>query len=255
MKDLSKITLDARNKKLVFRGDCNEVRELCEAICCRTYDVTVTGEERASGRYSVREVCSVTNTECLNKDVSCVNRRYFLEKKKDGSCVYLDGENKCSIHPDRPTSCRDFHCREGWQISFAYAPNTEDYHKWRDKVSKGFMMETLKEDMIFTPNPLVGLKTVFYAKDKGEITFVRDMRDKCGLVPVKCDLSGFPLGDRELLHITGLFDGKNTLKDVRSRFNAVMGQELSQKDLYRFVWLLYCHKVIIFRNDIGVFRG
>jgi Fe-S-cluster containining protein len=254
MKDLSKITLDARNKKLIFHGDCNEVRDVCEAICCRIYDVTVTEEERGTGRYDVREICSVTNAECENRGASCMNRRYFLKKKEDGSCAYLDDGSKCSIHPDRPQACRDFHCREGWQIAFAYAPDTEDYHKWRDEVSKEFMMETLKDDMIFTLNPSVRLKTLFYAKDKGEITFVRDMRDKCGLVPVKCDFSGFPAGDKELLHLVDLFDGKNTLKDVRGRFAADMGQELSREELYRLVWLLYCHKIIIFRNDTGVFR-
>ena len=33
----------------------------------------------------------------------------LLEKKGDGSCVYLEG-NKCGIHEDRPEACREFFC-------------------------------------------------------------------------------------------------------------------------------------------------
>jgi Fe-S-cluster containining protein len=254
MKNFSKITLDSKNRKLIFHGDCNEVRDLCEAMCCRIYDVTVSEEERRSGQYQVRQVCSVTNAGCDNKGSSCMNRRYFLKKKEDSSCVYLDEDNKCSIHPRRPQACRDFDCSCGWQISFAYAPDSEEYYNWRQDITKMFMRETLKDDMRFFMNPLIKLKTLFYSKKKGEIMFVKEMPDKCSPVPVKCELNDMPASDKELLYLVSLFDGGNTLKDVRDKFADKTGNKLSKEDLYKLVWLLYCQKLVQFNNHSNMFR-
>ena len=254
MKDYSKITLDSKNKKLIFHGGCNEVRDLCEAMCCRIYDVTVTEGERASGKYSIRQICSVTNTECSNKEENCMNRRYFLDKKEDGSCIYLDNENKCSIHPHRPQACRDFDCSCGWQISFAYSPDSEEYYNWRKDMAEAFMRETIKDDMKFSVNPSVKLKTLFYSEEKGEITFVKETPDKCSPMPVKCGIPSIPCNDKDILYLIGLFNGNNTVEDVRRAFSERTKGILSKEDLYRIIWLLYCQRLILFENDISIFR-
>ena len=37
--------------------------------------------------------------------------QYMLAHKENGDCLYLDREKGCTIHPFRPTLCRDMDCR------------------------------------------------------------------------------------------------------------------------------------------------
>jgi Fe-S-cluster containining protein len=253
MKRFPKITLDARNKKIIFHGDCNEARDLCEAICCRVYDVTVTGEEFRSGRYHTREICSVTGKQCEKPDISCMNRRYFLRKKEDGSCVYLDEESKCSIHPERPKSCRDFHCREGWQISYAYMAGDEETGKRLLEETDRFVMETLKDDMKFIRNPAVKLKTLFYSKEKNQVHVVKELVEKCGMVSDKHILDVKGLSDGDMLCLAEIFNGEHDLGEVRRKFKERSGLDIPVPDFYKIIWMLFCQKIIVFKCETDMF--
>jgi hypothetical protein len=44
----------------------------------------------------------------------------MLKSKPDGSCIFLEGVNICSIQPVKPQQCRDF-------------PNKWRFDGWREK--------------------------------------------------------------------------------------------------------------------------
>lgn len=73
-------------------------------VCCRLFLINLTEEEYRSGRYKTmfdEFVDDFEEAELVGANV--------LEQKEDGSCIYLK-HNKCSIHSDRPQSCRPFFC-------------------------------------------------------------------------------------------------------------------------------------------------
>ncbi|MGB2651181.1 MAG: hypothetical protein WBD00_03140, partial [Candidatus Omnitrophota bacterium] len=62
------------------------------------------------------------------------------------------------------------------------------------------------------------------------------------------------VSDKDLLYLVSLFNGKNTIKNIQREFFEKTDHELSKEDLYKVVWLLYCQKLILFKNDINIFR-
>ena len=254
MKKSQKLKLDAKNKKISFgNGNCDEVRYLCEAICCRTYDVNLSEKEFRSGKYKAREVCRLTGKECENKDSSCINREWWLERRSDRSCVYLGKDNRCSIYPDRPQACKNFYCRDGWQISFAYLPMNREREKKRKKGLDEYIMETLKEDMKFVSNPLTRLKTLFYSGEKKELHLVKDVTNKCGLVTSRRDFANPGLDDKALMDLMTFFDGTRDLKTVRRDMNKKLDTALSKEDFYRIIWLFNSEGLIMFKHCASVF--
>lgn len=105
------------NGVVYFNGKCDECRPSCGAICCRSYGyVTLTEEEALSGRFAYAEVsqdCDCDNcTKARERGI-----RYYLRKQPDGSCIYLNGENRCSIYADRPQVCQGYSCVHiGWSL-------------------------------------------------------------------------------------------------------------------------------------------
>ena len=256
MKESQKLKLDAKNKRIFFgNGNCDEVRDLCEAICCRTYDVNLSEEEFRSGKYKARAACRLTGKECENKDSSCINRQWWLERRPGGSCVYLGKDNRCSIYSDRPEACKKFHCKEGWQISFAYLPRGRKAEKERKKGLDGYIMKTLKDDMKFIANPLTRLKTLFYSREKKELHFIKDVANKCGLVTSRRDFVNPGLGDKALMDLVTFFDGTRDLEAVRQDMNKKLDTALSKEDIYRIVWLFNLEGLIIFKHCASVFGG
>jgi Fe-S-cluster containining protein len=73
-------------------------------VCCRLFLINLTEDEYNSGRYKTmfdEFVEDFEEAEMVGANV--------LERREDGSCVYLI-DSKCSIHQDRPQSCRNFFC-------------------------------------------------------------------------------------------------------------------------------------------------
>ncbi len=75
-------------------------------LCCRLFLVNLSEEEYHSGKYRTqfKELGLFDN---FYKAAACGTN--ILKQKKDGSCVYLKG-NECSIHKIRPQVCREFFC-------------------------------------------------------------------------------------------------------------------------------------------------
>lgn len=75
-------------------------------VCCRLFLINLTEEEYKSRRYKLQFdefefVDDFEEAELIGANI--------LAQKEDGSCIYLK-YNKCSIHKDRPKSCREFFC-------------------------------------------------------------------------------------------------------------------------------------------------
>ena len=75
-------------------------------LCCRLFYINLSKKEYLSGTYkTILGEHGVIENFALAKE-SGAN---LLDKKVDGSCVYLV-DNQCSIHETRPQACRDFFC-------------------------------------------------------------------------------------------------------------------------------------------------
>ena len=89
------------DKTTVNKMECSQC-----GVCCRLFLVNLTEEEYKSGKYRTLFdefgiVDDFEESELVGANI--------LAQKEDGSCIYLR-DNKCSIHEDRPRSCRNFFC-------------------------------------------------------------------------------------------------------------------------------------------------
>lgn len=78
----------------------------CDAICCKENYVPLTEGEVKSGKYD-----AVFNS-IFNFETKKLESGYFLKRKKDGSCIYLNELNLCTIWKERPTACRIYICEK-----------------------------------------------------------------------------------------------------------------------------------------------
>jgi len=52
VKDLKLVEFDATGGALTFLGDCDQMRSVCLAMCCRIdWEVGISAEEYVTGRY------------------------------------------------------------------------------------------------------------------------------------------------------------------------------------------------------------
>ena len=246
-----RIELDGRKRKLILRGDCLELLQVCAAMCCREWGIKLSSEEHTSGQYAAESICSLTNNVCDKNVATCINLTYELKRNADGACIYLDENNKCSIYQDRPKVCRDFTCQGGWRLTSAF-PAADDGTPSETKPEKDTFIEGLTDEMTFVPHPLIKLHTVFYAKEKGEIMFLKEMVGTCGKFYTRDSIQLLQLDDDLLLRLILLFDSKQPLLEIQQCFNNQYGVNLAKKEFYEIVWLLNKHNIIIEARN---FRG
>jgi len=99
------------NRTVYFNGNCEQCRPHCGALCCTGYGfVPLTEEEAKSGRYLYKEASESCNCQICQR-MREAGIKYTLHKQADGSCMYLNGERRCSIYEDRPETCRKYNCR------------------------------------------------------------------------------------------------------------------------------------------------
>jgi Fe-S-cluster containining protein len=112
---MPKMPFDPKTREIdLDGGDCLKVLKTCQAMCCRgAFNIDISESEFLSGKYKAHPFCLLTGEICGNTKVSCANRKYRLEKKNDGSCIYLDESSMCSIHDHSPMACREFICTGG----------------------------------------------------------------------------------------------------------------------------------------------
>ena len=50
--------------------------------------------------------------DALAYDTQIVEGRLALKWRENGDCIYLDREKGCTIHKNRPATCKEFDCRD-----------------------------------------------------------------------------------------------------------------------------------------------
>ncbi len=74
-------------------------------VCCKLFVINLNEEEYKSGKYkTIFEGFGLMDFE--EAELTGAN---LLAQNEDESCIYLK-EGKCSIHENRPQSCRNFFC-------------------------------------------------------------------------------------------------------------------------------------------------
>jgi len=259
MKTLPKVAFDRRNRKIYFGGTCDEVRDVCEAMCCRLdWSISVLPEEAERAKLQVRALCFRTETACENVEVPCLHRDYVLGKKPDGTCLYLDRSNRCSIYEHRPKVCRDFSCAGGWNIERSVGSanparfdgggsdvQTRDYQR---RVRE-YVSEKLSVDMKFMVDPRLELKAVIRLAERNEIALIAKTADECRFSSIKADFGFAEIDEGELLRLIGLFQNGATLAHVREGANEKRNSSLGEQELFDLVALLYVLGVLLFTPD------
>jgi Fe-S-cluster containining protein len=244
MKKQEKICLDANKQALYFPGGCEDI-ETCQAVCCRNWNVLLDMHEEESKAYNMETVCLCTNNDCGDREYLCLNRRTRLARKADGSCVYLDGRNRCSIYGTRPVACRTFTCESGWKLSplpFERTPGKAG----PDLLSFHFR-ELLRMDLVFIKNSALEFKTSFYSKADRELVMVVKRIDKCGTISTRAAYDSPFVTDDILSSIILSFDGTKdcaaVLREVRDRFRI----NLNDEDFLDIVLLFHRENILLFK--------
>ena len=207
--DSRRVELDGARRRVVFHGDCEQLRADCRALCCREWDVGITADEHASGRYEAEIVCLLTDKECNSEVEACIDRRYRLKRSEDGSCVYLE-DDRCRIYAERPRTCREFTCSGGWRLA-SVTPPAEASPTALAPLTRESFVERLTDDLTFVPHPLLKVHTVFCLKQRGEVVFVKEMAGACGKFTTAESFEPPTFGDDGLMALIDRVAGKEPL--------------------------------------------
>jgi Fe-S-cluster containining protein len=255
--DRNLVEFDGTHRRLIFHGDCTEMRDLCKAMCCRMdWFIDLSSEEYASGRYQTDVMCTLTGKECLDYSPHCINRRYRLAKYEDRVCVYLK-ENRCSIYAERPKTCRDFECQGGWRIhSSVFPPEEELKGKDSDFPFRETFIGELNDDLVFVPHPLLKVHTVFCRKPQRDIIFVKEMVGGCSKFSSREEFDYPQLDDAMVMRLIDLMNRKESLGSIYQKFCKYYPGLLTQKEFYEIIWVLNKHNIVLdSRNFEGMLGG
>lgn len=251
------VEFDSLQRRLLFHGDCEEMRPICQAMCCRTkWHIDLSPDEYRSGRYKANVMCTLTDKECRDAVPPCSYRRYRVARKKDGSCEYLE-KNRCSIYSDRPQTCRDFQCHGGWKImSAVFLPEDGTPDAEQNKPFRETFIQTLHDDQVFVSHPLLKLHTVFYRKHRKDIIFVKEMVGACGKFHTRDNFDYMQLEDTHILRLIELVNQKEPLGLIYQKFLTDYPGLLTEKEFYEIIWLLNKHSIVLdSRNFQGMLAG
>jgi hypothetical protein len=249
MIDPEKCSLDPNKQTLYFTGPCPDAIAACRAVCCRGWHVLIDKDEEASGRFATDVICLCGQGLCTDMKKTCINRRTRLNKKPDGSCVYLDGQNRCSIYETRPAACRTFTCGNGWKLVPAGSGARPDISR-PDAVSGAFR-EQLDKNMLFAGNPALELKTSFCSHEDREIILVMKRPDKCGIVSFKAGYENPAVNDDVIAFMMQSFDGSKNLEAIHQAVNARFGIRLGNPEFMDLVLLFWTANLILFRMPVS----
>lgn len=93
--------MTAANAPLPFRFDCHQCGH-----CCRVGhgQVWITEDD---GR-AMAQALDMSEDAFFQEKVRLVDGRYSLREQADGSCVLLDGNQRCTTYAQRPQQCSSF---------------------------------------------------------------------------------------------------------------------------------------------------
>jgi hypothetical protein len=86
--------------------------------CCRWPGYVIVRPDEAD---AIASYLGITARELLDgyARLTSSRRNLSLIERDDGSCVFLDAQNRCRIHPVKPRQCRDF--PERWSVPNLHA--------------------------------------------------------------------------------------------------------------------------------------
>jgi Fe-S-cluster containining protein len=240
-----KYQLSMQEYRLRLHGNsCEECRSVCQALCCRyPWKVNLDKEEFSSGQYDAFQFCSLLNQLCDKPNIACEFRSYLLNKKEDGSCIYLDQNNLCSIYENRPEVCRETVCTYTFNLSPVMKRKSLNKTNHNIIVAKDNDPKFLSEVII--PHPFVRLLAIFINKDKSRIYFLKELIRNCGKFYTSSDFHYYPLSEDQFMLLCHLFDKKERLDQIYEEFQQVTNTSLSIKEFMDIINLLLEEKVII----------
>jgi Fe-S-cluster containining protein len=98
---------------------------------------TLTPEEADSGKYKMYEDHMFSGYHHIKKH----KPSWAPDWAKQGVCIYLGQDMKCTIYNNRPGFCRDFYCRENSKLTSRYLSNrraVNNSDKWTEYEHEAF---------------------------------------------------------------------------------------------------------------------
>lgn len=212
------LKLNAKEHRLYFKtSDCADL-SVCQALCCKKWDIHLAHEEAQQGIFKKEALCAVDKSRCTHPKQPCPHRSYRLIKNKDGSCVYLDTQNRCTIYSSRPIVCRNFICDNGFTITPVCAPREDaDIDAQICSFEGGLNLK-----MKYLANPYLKLK--HFSKMKNSLRL--EFRDITSCKTKKTDLIAMPFfkTQKETVKFLNYFDGRSTLSAISKKTSKDIGK-------------------------------
>ncbi len=229
------IKLNPDQHKIYFKDKSCKPLDICKALCCRKWDINIAFEEYQQGVYQSEAFCTIDKLLCSKPDKSCPQRSFRLKKKKDGSCVYLDKENRCQIYATRPIVCRNFTCDNGFKLEPICAPSEGMVDDSELCSFEGGL--PLKTKFLFSP--YLTIKKLTKRKNSIVLTF----KDLTCCKEKTVELIGLDYFSRkkEISFLLRQFNGKNTLQAVYKKIS----KSLSKEAFLNLIVYLIDEKVLI----------
>ncbi|MDD5672597.1 MAG: YkgJ family cysteine cluster protein [Chitinivibrionales bacterium] len=239
------LTLDGKNGLLYLSGSCGEVRDLCQALCCRRWSIPLTKEEYQSGRFTAEKICTADNSPCGGISDDCKQRLFRLKPGSDNACSYLSAENKCRIYEQRPQVCKKFSCADGWTIGPIRGKPVETPGTAPD--NRDGLPGNLSDDLVFEHHPFFKLKTVFCAPGTPEAVLVIKPAGKCCVVSNRAALADDGITEALLVRSYALINGTYSLGAIETILRRENGQSLSKRTFSEMVRALARNRLIILK--------
>jgi hypothetical protein len=252
-----KIEIKEKSGKIdLFQGSCLETLSICQAMCCKIdWEIRITPEEYQAKLFETEVICMLTNKSCDTHNKDCVNKRYLLKRRENGTCIYLSADNKCMVHRNKPKTCLNFSCENGWRLNSTF-PAEKKAKNTKIKIEKKNFINKIKDNFTFLIHPLLKKHRVLYIKEKNEIIFFKERIGSCSQYYTKDHYDNPKLTDAELNKIIQLFEQKITLREMVQAISEQFDFPLSKKEFGEILWLLNKHQIILeSRNFAGMLSG
>lgn len=243
--------LNPSTHTLSFVKGCPESLTVCQAMCCRGWDIALADEEYRSGLYQASAFCSRDKKECRTLRGYCYNRRFRLKKRSDGACCYLNNKNRCTIYNSRPILCRNFSCRQGWHL----APRRLEENVGCGSVTKRPFIKDPQNNSILLKNQLITLEALAGGRKSKQLMLrFRDIRF-CS--PQEFPVSPMPgLTLSNLKYILNLFSRPCNLGKAFAFYNEKYPKMVGRVEFKRFIHAsVECGLLVAVKNANNVSRS
>jgi len=221
------ITLAADKHAIYFSRKPCEALDTCKALCCRKWDINLARHEYEQGLYEAEVFCALDKKACLKKTKACPKKAFRLKKNVDGSCLYLNEQNRCKIYANRPIVCRNFSCDKGFTIEPVCSVSQGQLDEVEICSFEGGL--ELKTKYLF--HPYLQFKKIRKTKNSQQLVF-RDITSCKDKIVTLLDLTAFASA-KEAARFLKQFNGKNTTAAVLEKLSSKMRrQEFVNTTLY-----------------------